>query len=69
MPEFEGASEHLDLGHALAQAVHRALESTNNADSTVSYVVKRITGLRSGVAGPNKLWVVIDADLGDDDEV
>jgi hypothetical protein len=63
MPKFEGESERSNFQEALDGAVAKALASAAHTDALVSYVVERISGMRGGLAGFNKLTVVIDADL------
>lgn len=63
MPEFEGTSNTSNLEEALQEALMKALRTVAHTDPMVSYSVKRISGLKGGLAGFNKLTVVIDADL------
>jgi len=63
MPDFEGVSDSSNFQQALEQALQTALRTITHSDPMISYVVKRISGLRGGYAGFNKLTVVIEADL------
>lgn len=61
--EFEGRSEDGNIQEALKDAVGRAMESATRADLIVTYYVKRITGISGGVAGFNRVVVIIDAEV------
>lgn len=63
MPEFEGTSDTSNLQEALERAVQKALSTASHTHPMVSYIVKRISGVRGGIAGFRNLTVVIDADL------
>jgi hypothetical protein len=60
MPEFEGASDSSNLQEALERAVEKALNAVSHTDPMVSYVVKRISGTKSGFSQLNQITVVID---------
>jgi hypothetical protein len=63
MPEFEGTSDQFNFEEALGKAVQKALETISHTEPMVSYTVKKISGLKGGLAGLKRLTVVIDADL------
>lgn len=63
MPEFEGRSENGSLQEALQDAVERAMQSGTRADLIVTYQLKKISGIRGGIAGFNRLLVTIDAEV------
>jgi hypothetical protein len=62
MPEFEGTSKTSNLQEALENAVQKALRAITHSDPMVSYSVKRITGIRGGIAALREVTVVIDTD-------
>jgi hypothetical protein len=62
MAEFEGMSKTSDFQEALEDAVQKALRAITHTDPMVSYSVKRITGVRGGIAGLREITVVIDTD-------
>lgn len=60
MPEFEGTSNKSSFDEALGIALQKALKSSSQTDSMVSYTVKKIHGRKGGIAGFSELTVVIE---------
>ena len=63
MGEFEGRSESGSLQEALDDAVDKACQSEMRAEMIVSYQVTKISGVRGGIDGINKIVVVIEAEV------
>ncbi|HKN11971.1 MAG TPA: hypothetical protein VJX68_02155 [Candidatus Binatus sp.] len=63
MPQFEGRSEVGSFQEAIDDAVERARQSELRAEMTVSYQVTKISGARGGIAGINRMLVVIEAEV------
>ncbi len=63
MPECEGRSENGSLDEALKKAIEQALKASTHSDRMVSYTIKKISGVKGGLAGFNRTLVVIDAEL------
>jgi hypothetical protein len=57
---FEGVSQHGSLQEALNDAVAKALGSLPGADRLVRYRLREVTGERGGIAGVNRVRVVIE---------
>lgn len=63
MAQYEGKSESGSLQEALDDAIRTACQSELRAEMTVSYQVTKISGVRGGIDGINRIVVLIDAEV------